>query len=114
MTDPECVFCKIIHEDPMPRAALRVSDDAVIIPDIRPSAPVHYLVIPKRHIASIQEIGHDDEALIGHMIHLAKEAAVMLGLTGYKLVFNVGRDGGQIVPHIHLHLLGGWKEGETK
>lgn len=109
----ECIFCKIINKE-MPAEVLHESSDVVIIPDIRPSAPIHYLVIPKRHIGSIKDIGHDDEKLLGHLVHMAKEGAEKLGLSGYKLVFNVGRDGGQIIDHIHLHVLGGWKTGEHK
>ena len=86
------------------------SPDVVIFKDIHPSAPIHYLVVSKKHIPSIKEVGHKDEALIGHMVHTAKEAAEKLNLSGYKLVFNVGREGGQIVDHIHLHILGGWQK----
>ncbi len=111
--EPDCVFCKIIRKE-LPSEILHESSDVVIIPDIRPSAPVHYLVIPKRHIASIEMMKKEEEALVGQMIYMAKEGAKKLGLSGYKLVFNVGRDGGQIIDHIHLHLLGGWKVGEHK
>ena len=96
----------------MPAEVLHETQDVVMIPDIRPSAPIHYLVISKRHIASIRDVGHQDEQLLGHMVHIAKEGAEKLGLAGYKLVFNVGRDGGQIIDHIHLHLLGGWTKNE--
>ena len=108
----ECIFCKISQGGGLEPKPLRESELAVIIPDIRPSAPVHYLVIPKRHIASIADITEADEVLIGSMIHMAKEAARDLNLSGYKLVFNVGRDGGQVVEHIHLHILGGWSKEE--
>lgn len=112
-SDPaQCIFCKIIKKE-VPAKVLQETDDVVIIADIRPSAPVHYLVLPKKHIASIQNIQHEDEALMGHLIHMAKEAADALGLSGYKLVFNVGKDGGQIIEHIHMHLLGGWQTGES-
>ncbi len=87
---------------------MQESDNIVIFKDAKPSAPVHYLAVPKRHIASIKEISHNDEALLGHLIHTAKDAAEKLNLPGYKLVFNVGREGGQIIDHIHLHILGGW------
>lgn len=111
VTQADCVFCKIIKKE-LPAEVLHESEDIVIISDIRPSAPIHYLVIPKRHISSIKDIAREDEALIGSLVGKAKEAADKLSLSGYKLVFNVGRDGGQIVDHIHLHLLGGWKIGE--
>ncbi|OGF74774.1 histidine triad nucleotide-binding protein [Candidatus Giovannonibacteria bacterium RIFCSPHIGHO2_02_FULL_46_20] len=109
----DCIFCKIIHKE-VPAEVLRETQDVVMIPDIRPSAPIHYLIISKRHIASIRDVDHNDEKLLGHMVHAAKEGAEQLGLSGYKLVFNVGKDGGQIVDHIHLHLLGGWERGEQK
>lgn len=108
----DCVFCKIVKKE-IPAEVLQESEDIVIISDIRPSAPIHYLVLPKRHIASIRDITQGDEALLGRLITMAKRAADTLGLSGYKLVFNVGKDGGQIIDHIHLHLLGGWKAGES-
>ncbi len=108
-----CIFCKIINKE-MPAEVLQETDEAVIFKDIRPSAPVHYLIVSKRHIASVKEISNNDEALIGHLIFLGKEAAEKLGLQGYKLTFNIGREGGQIVDHIHLHLLGGWSKGEKR
>src|SRR3989344_1416452 len=110
-SDPaQCLFCKIVKKE-VPSEVLQETEDVVIIADIRPSAPIHYLVLPKKHIASIRDIQHEDEALMGHLIHTAKEAADTLGLSGYKLVFNVGKDGGQIIEHIHMHLLGGWQPG---
>ena len=105
----DCIFCKIANKD-APAEVLHESKEVVIFKDIRPSAPVHYLIISKKHIPSIKEINHEDEALMGHLVHMGKEAADMLGLSGYKLIFNVGRDGGQIVDHIHLHLMGGWQK----
>lgn len=107
-----CIFCKIANKE-LEADMLQESEQAVIFKDIRPSAPVHYLVVPKKHLSSIKEVSHENEALLGHMVLMAKEAAEKLGLTGYKLVFNVGRDGGQIIDHIHLHLLGGWKNGQN-
>lgn len=104
----DCLFCKITKKD-ISSDILRETDNAVIFKDIRPSAPVHYLIVPKKHISSIKDISHEDEALIGHLIFLAKECADTLNLAGYKLAFNVGKDGGQIVDHVHLHLMGGWK-----
>lgn len=103
----DCVFCKIVRKE-LPSDILQESDKAVIFKDIRPLAPVHYLIVSKKHISSIKDISHDDEAMLGHLVLMAKEAAENLNLQGYKLVFNVGRDGGQIIDHIHLHLLGGW------
>src|SRR3989338_6173218 len=103
-----CIFCKIVKKE-VPTEFLQETSEAVIFKEIKPSAPVHYLVVSKKHIPSIKNVKHEDEALMGNLIHEAKIAAEKLGLSGYKLVFNVGRDGGQIIDHIHLHLLGGWK-----
>lgn len=109
----DCVFCKIVKKE-IPAEVLHQTKDAVIIRDIHPKAPVHYLVILKKHIPSVKEVEYEDEALMGHLIHMAKEGAEKLGLNGYKLVFNVGREGGQVIDHIHLHILGGWGEKENK
>src|SRR3989338_11408370 len=106
-----CVFCKITSKQ-SPAEILMESDDVVVFKDIYPSAPVHYLVGSKKHIPSIKEVLHEDEALIGHLIHTAKDSAAQLGRSGYKLVFNVGKEGGQIVDHIHLHILGGWAKNK--
>ena len=106
-----CIFCKIIGKE-APAEILIESDDILIFKDIYPSAPVHYLVVSKKHIPSIKNINHKDEQLMGHLIHIAKEGAEKLGLPGYKLVFNVGPEGGQIVDHIHLHILGGWAKNK--
>ncbi|OGF69695.1 histidine triad nucleotide-binding protein [Candidatus Giovannonibacteria bacterium RIFCSPHIGHO2_02_FULL_44_11] len=106
-----CIFCKIAAKQD-PAEILMESDSVVVFKDIYPSAPVHYLVVSKKHIPSIKEVSHEDEALIGHLIHTAKDSAEKLGLSGYKLVFNVGKEGGQIVDHIHLHILGGWAKNK--
>jgi histidine triad (HIT) family protein len=110
MATTDCVFCNIIAGD-IPAEFLYQDDQLMVIRDRFPKAPVHVLVIPKRHIASIADIAESDTALVGELIVRAKLVAVELGVadSGYKLVFNVGADGGQVVPHIHLHLLGGAK-----
>lgn len=90
------------------------NEHVIVIRDIMPKAPVHLLVIPKKHIISIHHLEAEDEKLVGEMIFVAKEMADRQGIgeTGYKLVFNVGRDGGMVIPHLHLHLLGGKNMGE--
>ncbi len=108
----DCIFCKIIKKE-VSSEILRETEDAVIFKDIRPSAPIHYLIVPKKHIASIKEISHEDEVLMGHLVHMAREVGDMLNLTGYKLIFNVGKEGGQVIDHVHLHLLGGWENGSN-
>ena len=107
-----CVFCKITSKQ-SPAEILMESDSVVVFKDIYPSAPVHYLVVSKKHIPSIKEVLHEDEVLMGNFINREKDEAEKLGLSGYKLVFNVGKEGGQIVDHIHLHLLGGWAKNKA-
>ncbi|HHE76412.1 MAG TPA: histidine triad nucleotide-binding protein [Candidatus Parcubacteria bacterium] len=101
-----CIFCKIINKE---ASADFVYEDEriVVIKDIHPQAPVHLLIIPKKHIVSIAHLKDEDKELIAEMIIVAKKVAEEKKLKGYKLIFNVGREGGQIVDHIHLHLLAG-------
>ena len=109
----ECIFCKIAAGE---APSETVFEDAWVrvFKNIHPKAPVHLLVIPKAHIESIAHLEADHNDIIAKLIFAAKDAAHELGLTGYKLAFNVGRDGGQVIDHLHLHLLGGWKEGDNR
>ncbi len=91
-------------------ARIAYEDDLVLaFHDIHPQAPVHVLVIPKKPIARIAEACSEDQALLGHLLLKAAEVAASLGLTegGFRLVMNNGRDGGESVPHLHCHVLGG-------
>ena len=90
------------------------NDRLMVIRDILPKAPVHILVIPKEHIISINELEETNAAMVSEMIMTAKQQAKEQGIdqSGYKLVFNVGKDGGQIIPHLHLHVMGGKNLGE--
>jgi histidine triad (HIT) family protein len=104
----EDIFCKIARGETDTEFLLE-DDDMVVFADIKPKAPVHYLVVPRKHIATINDAMKDDATLLGDMLLRAQEAARKLGIVdGYKLIFNVGEKGGQVIPHIHLHLLGGW------
>lgn len=106
MTD---VFCKIIAGE-IPSERLIETQDVIVIRDIAPKAPVHLLVVPRNHIGSVNEASDEDCQLLGGMILAARSAAKLAGIEeGYKLVLNVGVKGGQEVPHIHLHVLGGWE-----
>jgi len=109
----DCVFCNIVDKT-IESEIVFEDDDLVVIKDILPKAPVHLLIMPKKHIISINNIEVSDQALIGKMVLIAKAMAEKYGVsdTGYKLVFNVGRDGGMVVPHLHLHLMGGKKLAE--
>lgn len=106
----DCVFCNIINRT-IEAKILMENDDLIVINDILPKAPVHMLVIPKKHILSINHLDNQDAALAGKMIEAAQQMAKSSGIAdkGYRLVFNVGKDGGQVIPHLHLHLLGGKK-----
>jgi histidine triad (HIT) family protein len=107
----DCIFCKIAKKEVSAEIVLE-SDKLMAFKDIKPSAPVHYLVVPKEHIQSIAHLEGNHKEVLAGLIYAAKDLAVQLGLRGYKLVFNVGKEGGQIIDHLHLHLLGGWKKDE--
>lgn len=105
----ECVFCKIASGEI--KSETVYEDETIrIFKDIHPEAPVHLLVVPKEHIQSIAHLQENHNDIIAKLIYAAKDTAAKLGLKGYKLVFNVGREGGQIIDHLHLHLLGGWNK----
>ncbi|MEK7090301.1 MAG: histidine triad nucleotide-binding protein [Patescibacteria group bacterium] len=107
----DCIFCKITKKE-TPSDIVYEDGELMVFKDINPKAPVHLLVVPKKHIVSVNELEDDDADLAGQLIIQARNAAKSFGLAGYKLVFNVGRNGGQIVDHIHLHILGGWADGQ--
>ncbi len=103
----ETIFSKIIRRE-IPADIVYEDDLAIAFKDIHPQAPVHILVIPKQPIKSLAETTPQDQNLIGHLLLTAQQIALTAGLTnGYRLVINTGDDGGQTVPHIHLHILGG-------
>lgn len=103
------IFCKII-EGEVKSEFFFENDDLVVLKDIAPKAPVHYLVVPRKHIPTINDAAEEDSQLLAGMILAGQKTAKELGIdSGYKLIFNVGKEGGQEVPHIHLHILGGWK-----
>jgi len=111
-----CVFCQIINKE-IKAEILYESEDVLAFKDVHPLAPIHILIIPKKHIEGINFLGEtkDDILLAGKIIIAAKKLAEKAGIgkKGYKLLFRVGRDGGQEVGHIHLHLLGGAKLSEN-
>lgn len=104
MTD--CIFCQIVARD-LPAEIVYEDDHIIAFRDIKPVAPVHLLVIPKRHISSLHETLPTDDALLGALLRVAKELAVIEGLQGYRVATNIGVDGGQVVEHLHLHVIGG-------
>lgn len=104
----ECLFCKIVAGE-VPATVVLDNDDVVAFRDLNPMAPLHVLVIPRRHIIGADHIAAGDGDVLAAMFQAAKEVAAKDGVdgTGYRTVFNVGRDSGQSVPHLHLHVLGG-------
>lgn len=103
----KCLFCRIVSGD-IPAKKAYEDDDVVAFHDINPQAPVHVLVVPKKPIARVGEATVADQALLGHLLLTAAALAKELGVadSGYRLVINNGADGGESVPHLHVHLLG--------
>jgi histidine triad (HIT) family protein len=107
MTDPNCLFCKIINKE-IPAKILFENEDLLIFEDIKPAAPIHHLIVPKKHIQSVAHLQETDKDIIANLLLSTKNQAQSLDLKGYKVNINVGREGGQVIDHLHLHLLGGW------
>lgn len=107
----DCLFCKIVNRE-VPSEFLYEDDDYVVFRDINPAAPVHLLLVPKLHIRSINDLVPDHDGLVGRLFILAGKMAEQAGVSqsGYKLLFNVEKGGGQEIFHLHLHLIGGWKK----
>jgi histidine triad (HIT) family protein len=106
----DCIFCQIVRGD-QPAEFLHKDDSLVVFRDINPHAPVHLLIVPRKHVRSINDVTEEDREIISEMIYRGKETAKQEGIaaSGYKLVFNVERGGGQVIFHVHLHLIGGWR-----
>jgi len=104
----ECIFCRIVAGE-LPSDTLYQDEQIIAFRDINPLAPTHVLIIPKRHIDSLAALTDDETAIIGHMTRVANQLARQEGIAmkGYRLVVSSGEDGGQVVPHLHMHLLGG-------
>lgn len=106
MTD--CIFCKIVTNR-VPSEVVHRDEFVTAFHDINPVAPTHILIVPNRHIATMNDLTPEDEGLIGHMVSLAPKIAAQEGIdeSGYRLIINTGPDGNQVIYHIHLHLIGG-------
>lgn len=105
----DCIFCRIVSGE-IPAQIVSRSDHAVAFRDLNPQAPTHVLVVPTRHVDSVRDAkGEEGATLLGHVLQLAATVASDLGLdaSGYRLVSNTGREAGQSVFHLHVHLLGG-------
>lgn len=99
-----CIFCRIV-DGAIPTPFVYEDDEVVAFSDIQPQAPVHLLVVPRRHVGSLNEA--DDDMLLGCLLASARKAAAKAGLEQYRIVVNTGADAGQSVLHLHLHVLGG-------
>jgi histidine triad (HIT) family protein len=104
----DCVFCKIAAGE-IPADILHTDEDVIAFRDISPQAPVHVVIIPGEHIATLAELPEEKAVLVGHMVDVANKIAVSEGIaeSGYRVVINCGQQGGQAVRHLHMHLLGG-------
>lgn len=100
-----CIFCKIIKRE-IPSKIQYEDEKCVAFDDIQPKSRIHILLVTKKHIPTIADLEEGDEKLIGHLVKTAKELAKKHGCKGYQLLFNVGKEAGQIVFHVHLHLMG--------
>lgn len=110
----DCIFCKIVKKE-VPAAVVYEDSDILAFKDVRPLAPVHILIIPKKHIETVNDFEDTDMELAGRMVIAAKKIATDFDISpkGYKLLFRVGEWGGQEVGHVHLHLIGGAKLHEN-
>ena len=108
MSEPDCLFCRIIAGE-IPAEIVRRDDRSVVIRDLNPQAPTHLLVIPLEHIESLDDASQKDEALLGHLLRVAAKVANAAGLAegGYRTVINTGAGAGQSVFHLQVHVLGG-------
>jgi histidine triad (HIT) family protein len=104
----DCLFCKIANKE-IPSNIIFENEHLLAFTDIYPKAPTHVLIIPRKHIATVNDLSPEDTPVVGELVQTAKHLAAQLGIAdnGYRLVFNVNEQGGQQVYHIHLHLLGG-------
>ncbi|SFE36099.1 histidine triad (HIT) family protein [Paenibacillus algorifonticola] len=108
----DCIFCKIV-EGTLPSTKVYESDTVIAFQDIKPEASVHILIIPKKHIATMNDVTADDDQVMAELFTAARQIAIEQGIaeSGYRLINNVNSDGGQLVYHLHFHLLGGEKLG---
>jgi histidine triad (HIT) family protein len=110
----DCIFCKIIKGE-LPSKIEYRDDDLVVFQNINPLAPIHVLIVPKKHIINLSDISQTDQALLGKMLLVAKEMSVKLGISNaFRVAVANGENAGQSVFHLHMHLTGGWKEKYTR
>ena len=110
----ECIFCQIVAGK-VPSEIVYQDEEVIAFRDINPKAPTHLLIIPKKHIPSLAHLSQAETPLVGYMVNIANKLARGVGISedGYRLVINCGEGGGQLVPHLHMHLLGGRKLSDS-
>ncbi len=108
----DCVFCRIANRE-LPAKIVYEDGDSIAFCDINPKAPIHILIIPRRHLSTLLDASGEDERLLGHLLLVANSVARQQGIAGrgFRLVLNCNSEGGQVVFHLHLHLLGGRRLG---
>ena len=107
----DCIFCQII-ERKRPAEIVYEDEDLVVFRDIRPSAPVHMLIVPRIHIETLNSLDEASAGIAAKLVLAAKNVAELYKIqSGYRLVVNCGRDAGQVIFHLHMHLMGGWARG---
>ena len=104
----DCIFCKIVNGS-IPSKKIYEDDDVIAFNDIKPSAKVHFLIVPKLHVETLKDCNVTHQVLLGKILLLAPKIAQEQGLAGFKTLINTGREGGQEVFHLHIHVLGGWE-----
>lgn len=111
----ECVFCKIACGE-LPAKHLYTDDRIIAFHDIKPAAPVHILVVPRKHIRSVNDLEEDDREIVSELIFKSREVAKLASIdqSGYKIIFNTERGAGQVIFHLHIHVIGGWENGWHK
>lgn len=107
----DCLFCKI-SGNKTDTEIIYENDTLVSFHDINPAAPVHLLIVPKKHIRSVNDLTNEDREIVAEMVMVSKELAKKFDVdkSGYRIFFNVEKGGGQVIFHLHLHLMGGWKK----
>jgi len=107
--EQNCVFCRIARDE-TDTEILHANEQVIVIRDIHPQAPVHLLIVPRKHIRSVNDLAAEDAPILGELFRAAQEMARRLNIArdGYRLFVNVERGGGQVIFHLHMHLIGGW------
>jgi len=107
--EKDCLFCQI-SQGKTSTEILYENETLVVFSDINPAAPVHLLIVPKKHIRSVNDLSDDDQPILAELVMVARKMAVKQGIdkSGYRIFINVERGGGQVIFHLHMHVIGGW------